>query len=65
MEMKNAYKILNAEPEGNRPLRSPGHRWEDNIKRGIDWEGVDWIHLTQDKGQWQAFGNMIMNHRVP
>jgi hypothetical protein len=25
------------------------------------WEGVDLIHLSQDKDQWQALVNMVMN----
>jgi hypothetical protein len=28
--------------------------WEDNVKldvREIGWEGVDWIHLLQEKDQ--------------
>jgi hypothetical protein len=28
------------------------HRWEDNIKidlKEIGWDGVVWIHLTQDR----------------
>jgi hypothetical protein len=29
--------------------------------RDIGWEGVDWMHLVQDRGQWQAFMNMVMN----
>jgi hypothetical protein len=40
--------------EGKRPLGSPGRRWEDNIRidiREIEWEGVDWIHLAQDRDQ--------------
>jgi hypothetical protein len=31
-------------------------RWEDNIKitlREIGWEGVEWIHLAQDRDQWR------------
>jgi hypothetical protein len=28
-------------------------------------EGVDWIHLFQDKDQWWAPVNTIMNLRVP
>jgi len=31
-EMRNAYKILVVNPEGNRPLGWPRRRWEDNIK---------------------------------
>jgi hypothetical protein len=31
----------------------------------IGWEGVDWIHLTQDKDQWQAVVKRVMKLRVP
>jgi hypothetical protein len=27
----------------------------------IGWEGVDWIHLTQDTDQWWAVVNMVIN----
>jgi len=27
----------------------------------IGWEGVEWIHLAQDMGQWQAVVNMVIN----
>jgi hypothetical protein len=33
--------------------------------REIGWEGVDWIHLAQDRDQWRAFVNTVMNLRVP
>jgi hypothetical protein len=36
-------------PEEKKPLGTPRHRWEDNIRigvRGIGWEDVDWIHLA-------------------
>jgi hypothetical protein len=26
---------------------------------------VDWMHLAQDKGQWRALVNTMMNLRVP
>jgi hypothetical protein len=29
--------------------------------REIGWEGVDWIHLAQDKYQWQAVVKTVMN----
>jgi hypothetical protein len=51
----NVYKILVGKPEGKRTLRRPKHRFEDNIKmdhREIEWEGVDWMHMAQDKDQW-------------
>jgi hypothetical protein len=53
--------------EGKRPLGISSHRWEDirmDIK-DIGWEGVDWIHLTQDRDQWRAIVNTVMNLRVP
>jgi len=27
--------------------------------REMGWEGVDWIHLAQDRDQWQALVNMV------
>jgi hypothetical protein len=32
-------------------------RWENNIKmdlRDIEWGGMNWIDLTQDRDQWRA-----------
>jgi hypothetical protein len=40
----------------------------DNIKRDlreIEWDGVDWIVLAQDRDQWRALMNTVMNLRVP
>jgi hypothetical protein len=55
-------------PEGERLLGRPRRRWEDNIKvdlREIGWGGMDWIDLAQDREQWRALVNTIMNVRVP
>jgi hypothetical protein len=54
--------------EGKRPLRRPRCRWVDNIKihlRQIGWDGVDWIDLAQDRGQWRALVNTVMKLLVP
>jgi len=32
--------------------------------REIGWEGVAYIHLAQNKEQWRAFVNTVMNIRV-
>jgi hypothetical protein len=29
------------------------------------WEGVEWMYLTEDRDQWRALVNMVMNHQVP
>jgi hypothetical protein len=62
--------IMNAvgKPDGKRLLGRPGCRWEDNIKLDIrkrGWEGVDWIHLEQDRGRWWALVDTVMNLQVP
>jgi hypothetical protein len=33
--------------------------------REIGWDGVDWIELAQDRDQWRALVNTVMNLRVP
>jgi hypothetical protein len=48
--------------------------WEDQdvggwtilnwILREIGWDGVDWIELAQDRGQWRALVNTVINLRV-
>jgi hypothetical protein len=65
---RGVYMVLVGRSEGKRPLGRPRRRWEDNIKmdlreRGID--GVNWIRLAQDRVQWRAFVNTVMNIRVP
>jgi hypothetical protein len=42
-------------------------RWVINIKmdlREIGRDGMDWIDLAQDRGQWRALVNAVMNLRV-
>jgi hypothetical protein len=54
-DMRNAYNILVQKPETKRPHGRPRHRWEDNIRidlRQIGQEGVDWIHVAQNRHQW-------------
>jgi len=61
VQMINVYKILVAKPERKRPCRRPRRRWEDIWiePREIGWNGVDWIHLAQDRFQWQAPVNTV------
>jgi hypothetical protein len=46
--------VLVGKPEGKRAVGRPKCKWEDNIKvdlREIGWNGMDWIHLTQDRDE--------------
>jgi hypothetical protein len=64
---QNAYRILVGKPEGKRPLGGPRRRWDDirMDRREIGWGGMDWIDLAQDRDQWRALVNTVMNLRVP
>jgi hypothetical protein len=33
--------------------------------REIGWEGLDWIHLAQERDWWWALVNMVTNLQVP
>jgi hypothetical protein len=49
---RGVYRVLVGKSEGKRPLRSPRHRWEDNITMDLQEVGCgdfDWIDLAQDK----------------
>jgi hypothetical protein len=66
-EERNAYRILVGKPEGNKLLGRPIRRWVDNIKmdlREIGWDGVDWIDMAQNRDQWRALVNTVLNLRV-
>jgi hypothetical protein len=67
-EKRNAYMILVGKPEGKRPLGRPRRRWMDNIRMDlgeIGWDGVSWIGEAQDRDQWWALVDTVMNLQVP
>jgi hypothetical protein len=68
-EKRNGYRILVGKPEGKRD------HWEDQdiggwtilkwILREKGWDGVDWIGRAQDRDQWKALVNTVLNLGVP
>jgi hypothetical protein len=62
------YRVLVGRPKGKRLLGRPRRRLENNIKMDLRERGIDrlnWIRLAQDRVQWLAFVNMVMNLRFP
>jgi hypothetical protein len=50
-------------PEGKKPLVRPGRKWLDNIK--MDLREIGWDGMAQDRDQWRALMNTVVNLRVP
>jgi hypothetical protein len=66
-EGRGVYRVLVGRPEGKTPLGRPRRRWEDNINLDLREIGIDeanWIRLDQNRVQWQAFVNTVMNIRA-
>jgi hypothetical protein len=67
--LRNAYNVLVRKPIWKRTLRRHRRRWKDNIRMyltEIGWEVLYWMHhLAQDRVQWLALVNTVMNLRVP
>ena len=60
----NAYRLLVGKPKGKRHLGRPRHRWEDSIKMDLREMGCDpgdWIALAEDRDQWWAYVQAVMN----
>jgi len=53
---------------GKTPLGRHRRKWEDNIKMGVkevEYGGMDWIELAQDRERWRALVNAVMNLWIP
>jgi hypothetical protein len=60
VEKRNAYRVLVGKLAGKRPLGRPRLEWMD-----LGEIGWDWIDVVQDRYQWRALVNTVMNLRVP
>jgi hypothetical protein len=54
-----------ARPLGIVPLRNTPTFFSFFFIREIGWDGKDWVDLAQNKDQWRALVNTVMNFRVP
>jgi hypothetical protein len=53
---------------GRRGVHLGYRRWVDNIKMDVrerGWDGMGWIDLAEDRDQWRALVDTVMNLRVP
>jgi hypothetical protein len=65
---KCLYKLFVGNPEGKRPRGTLRCRWLESVKidlREIRWKVLKWVHLAQDRGNWQALVNTVINLQVP
>jgi hypothetical protein len=63
-EGRKVYRVLVGNPEGKKSFGRWRRGWEDEIKmylREIGWEGVECTYLPQNRDQWQAFVDAVMN----
>jgi hypothetical protein len=66
-DRRGVYRASVVKREGRRLLGRCRHKWEDNIKidlEDMEWIGIDWIDMSQDKDGWWALVNKVMNLRV-
>jgi hypothetical protein len=53
-------------PEGKRPSRKHGQKWEDSIKfdREKRFGGAELYNLAEDSDWWWGLANTVMNLQV-
>jgi hypothetical protein len=67
-EKTNSSRLLVRKPKGKRLLGRRNRRLVDTIKidfREIEWGGINWTDVVQDRGQEGAHANMVMDLRFP
>ena len=67
-EDRGVHRVLVGKPEGERPLRRPRRRWEDNSKMDLQEVGEgrgEWMEMTQDRDGWRSLVGTVRNFRVP
>jgi hypothetical protein len=51
-KVRSAYRYFHGKPGRKKPLSKPRLKGQGYIKTGLKelvWDGVDWIHLAEDR----------------
>ena len=65
--IRGVYRVLVGKSEGTVTLGRPRCRWKDNIKidiQEVDFEGMNWIELAQNRDRRLTLVNAVMNLRL-
>jgi hypothetical protein len=62
---RSAYRILVGKPIGKRPLGNLDIGGRIILRPILEkWDGMDWINPVQNRNQWRAFVNTVLNLRI-
>ena len=67
-ESRSVFILFTGTFTGKRPLGSPRHSWEDNIRtdlKEICINAGNWVDSAQSTDYWRALVNAALNLRVP
>jgi hypothetical protein len=64
-EGRDVYRVLVGRPKVRDHWEDPGVGRRITLSWTLGIDGANWIWLSQDRVQWRAFVNMVMNLRVP